>query len=332
MLPRRLPEIASRAQPQGFHLWRQPHRGHRGRSEPAGGGGNGGYGPGIRGRALRPRQAERQEDPRRHAGRRPGRPGDLGPQRHPDRGGRRQSVQLAGPAGASRALRLHGHAGRRGDLAPGARIIPVRQVEAAFETFLSGWVATTVAALREAHKGRAYYLETPPPKADADYIRANAEAYFRTDGVVAVNVSPAPFRRRLWQVQSRMTERLCDLLDMAFVHAPRGGFDAEGYMARECYWFRRHPRQRRLWRTACRATWKRCSLGEVQERGRPVSQHPYRSLPDKAFWRRSVAAPRPRDDRSGRPVRPADRHGHQGGDRRQPLRPAHRPASEAQRL
>lgn len=120
-------------------------------------------------------------------------------------------------------------------LTPGARIIPVRQVEAAFETFLSGWVATTVAALRGAHKGRAYYMETPPPKADADYIRANAEAYFRTDGVVAVNVSPAPFRRRLWQVQSRMTERLCDSLDMAFVRAPRGGFDAEGYMARECY-------------------------------------------------------------------------------------------------
>jgi hypothetical protein len=120
-------------------------------------------------------------------------------------------------------------------LTPQARIIPVRQVEAAFETFLSGWVATTVATLRGAFKGKAYYLETPPPKADADYIRANAEAYFRTDGVVALNVSPAPFRRRLWQVQSRMTERLCESLDLGFVRAPRGGFDAEGYMARECY-------------------------------------------------------------------------------------------------
>ena len=120
-------------------------------------------------------------------------------------------------------------------LTPGARIIPVRQVEAAFDAFLSGWMATTVAALRGAFKGQAYYLETPPPKADAEYIRVNAEAYFRTDGVVAVNVSPAPFRRRLWQVQSRAIERLCDSQDLTFLPAPRGGFDAEGYMARECY-------------------------------------------------------------------------------------------------
>ena len=122
-----------------------------------------------------------------------------------------------------------------GSLTPDSRIIPLAQIDAMFTSYLRGRLLQSVSVLRAAFRGEAYCLETPPPKADADFIRRNAESHFRVDGEVVINISPAPFRRRLWQAQSRMMRRLCDEQAMSFLPTPPSALDSSGYLATSCY-------------------------------------------------------------------------------------------------
>lgn len=123
-----------------------------------------------------------------------------------------------------------------GQLTPGARVIPLAQMEAAFDHFVGGNLARQVQAFVDAFPGETrYHFEPPPPKADGAYIRTNAESYFRSADKFDLEVSPAGFRRRLWIVQSRALRRMCDRIGLKLLDAPAEGMDADGFLAREAY-------------------------------------------------------------------------------------------------
>jgi hypothetical protein len=115
-----------------------------------------------------------------------------------------------------------------------ARIVPLAQMSASFNDFVGG-VRPPLIALKAKFKGQVFHLNPPPPKADNDYIRKNAEGYFRTDGKVVLNVSPAGMRRRLWLAQTGGLERLCRMMGITFIDAPAEALDAGGFLVREGY-------------------------------------------------------------------------------------------------
>lgn len=114
-----------------------------------------------------------------------------------------------------------------------ARIIPLAQMNAAFSAFV-GSVRRAVMHHMTGFKGKTLYLNPPPPKADNAYIKKNAEGYFRTEGKVRLNISPADMRRRLWSVQSQALARMCDDLGVQFVDSPDAAKDG-GFLKRDCY-------------------------------------------------------------------------------------------------
>lgn len=115
-----------------------------------------------------------------------------------------------------------------------ARIVPLAQISAAFDDFVGG-IRPPIASLTAKFKGAAFHLNPPPPKSDNDYIRKNAEGYFRTDGKVVLNVNPAGMRRRLWLAQTEGLRRLCADMGVGFIDVPDESLDDQGFLARECY-------------------------------------------------------------------------------------------------
>lgn len=120
-------------------------------------------------------------------------------------------------------------------LTPGARVVPLAQLEAAFD-HLIGRLGRQVEDFAAAFPGAIRcHFEPPPPKADGDYIRNNAEGYFRTEENLPLQVSPAAFRRRLWVVQSRALARMCARLGLELLTAPPEAIDEQGFLTREAY-------------------------------------------------------------------------------------------------
>jgi len=115
-----------------------------------------------------------------------------------------------------------------------ARIVPLAQMSASFDDFVGG-IRPPISALKTRFKGRVFHLNPPPPKSDNDYIKKNAEGYFRTEGKVVLNVSPAGMRRRLWLAQTQGLTRLCAEMGIGFIDVPSEALDERGFLIRAAY-------------------------------------------------------------------------------------------------
>ncbi len=115
-----------------------------------------------------------------------------------------------------------------------ARIVPLGQMAASFDNFVSG-MRPTLLRLKDNFAGRVFHLNPPPPKGDNEFIKKNAEGHFRSGGKVILNVSPANMRRRLWLAQGQALKRMCDSLEIGFLEVPKEAIDENGFLGRDVY-------------------------------------------------------------------------------------------------
>lgn len=113
-------------------------------------------------------------------------------------------------------------------LSPGARIIPLRAVEAALHARALPYLRI-MDAVRRAAPGPVYHLQSPPIFADETLQGADLDYWTALYGY-APRVAPAPARRRLWRLHSAIVRRHCAAQGIIWVPCPPAAFDAAGYL------------------------------------------------------------------------------------------------------
>lgn len=82
--------------------------------------------------------------------------------------------------------------------------------------------------LRRHAAGPMFHLESPPPVADDDYIRASIDPYFQRQGIAELGIVSPRLRYKLWRLHSELVRRACVALKIEFVACPAealvGGF------------------------------------------------------------------------------------------------------------
>lgn len=114
-------------------------------------------------------------------------------------------------------------------------LIPSKVLDDAFDGYVGGRHFARLKALTQVFVGQSFIATPPPPKADDDFVRFNAETYFRQLGVESVGVSPALLRLKLWRVQVRALERLCRSNGLGIIYPPPGALDETGFLRVEAY-------------------------------------------------------------------------------------------------
>jgi hypothetical protein len=93
----------------------------------------------------------------------------------------------------------------------------------ALETVLHKRMTTELTLLRllKRHaQGPMYHLESPPPVADDEYIRASIDPYFVERGVGELGIVSPLLRYKLWRLYSGLVRRACVALRINFVPCP----------------------------------------------------------------------------------------------------------------
>jgi hypothetical protein len=112
-------------------------------------------------------------------------------------------------------------------LDPGAEPVPEALVRAAIER---GLALDMVRLRRLAEFGPFIHIESPPPLRDNLYIEAQAEAYFRGQGLEMRGVAPAGLRWRIWRLNSRIVREAVEALGCRYLPVPAQLCDEDGFL------------------------------------------------------------------------------------------------------
>lgn len=112
---------------------------------------------------------------------------------------------------------------------PGAEPVTEALVRAALDDALSRDRARLHEIRRIAGEG-VVQLESPPPVADGAWIAAQADAYFKDQGVAELGVAPAGLRYKIWRLHSRIVAGMCAELGLRFLPVPPETLDLQGYL------------------------------------------------------------------------------------------------------
>lgn len=122
--------------------------------------------------------------------------------------------------------------------APGETLIPARVLEAVFADHVSR--DTFLPAARKVFNGTIFLMIAPPPKLDAEYIKAKAERHYKAAGIGDLGVSPANLRIKLWRMQERALQRFGAPHNASILEPPRAGVDSQGFLKEEFYYDATH--------------------------------------------------------------------------------------------
>ena len=115
---------------------------------------------------------------------------------------------------------------------PGAEPVTEALVRAALEDALHRDRLRLHEIRRIAGEG-VVQLESPPPVADGGWIAAQADAYFKDQGIAEQGVAPAVLRYKIWRLHSRLVAEMCAALGLRFLPVPRETLDGQGYLRTE---------------------------------------------------------------------------------------------------
>jgi hypothetical protein len=113
-------------------------------------------------------------------------------------------------------------------------IVPYRALEETFEFGLRKGDGATLAALRAGTKARIVHVLPPPPKRDNEHIVKNHETLFRKD-LPERGVSSPELRRKFWQLQARVLQKICGEMGIEIAMPPHRAVDEAGFLRPEFY-------------------------------------------------------------------------------------------------
>ncbi|WP_289036483.1 hypothetical protein [uncultured Roseibium sp.] len=114
----------------------------------------------------------------------------------------------------------------------GAEIIPYRTLIRFFSEYaLSN---KKFLALRKQARCRVLHMSSPPPKKSEKFILAHLKKY-RGHKLSEVGVTPAPIRKRLWDVEYRALETVLRDMSVELVPPPPETLSATGFLSEDYY-------------------------------------------------------------------------------------------------
>ena len=117
----------------------------------------------------------------------------------------------------------------------GAQVIPAAAMLEYFEAGIRRGDGMLIKRLRDGARGRFYHLCPPPPKEDEQHILKSHETNFARAGILERGVSPAPLRARLWTLQGRVLEKLCEEWDVELLPPPGKAVSHAGFLKPEYF-------------------------------------------------------------------------------------------------
>ena len=175
-----------------------------------------------------------------------------------------------------------------------ASIIPFRTLYSYFRVALRDGDGETIRAFRKATSARMIHLLAPPPKNSNAWIEQHHDTLFVTEGIARSGLQPAAASEILAPANMAM-EDICSDVDVEVLSSPAGASEAGEVPLPPVFRWRCYPRKSAIWEARAAAT-RRMSGRRWCSRGRVyMSEHPYQSLPDMAFWRKAVATPQMRE-------------------------------------
>jgi len=76
--------------------------------------------------------------------------------------------------------------------------------------------------------------DSPPPKADNDFIARHHETLFAQEGIASRGVSPPELRLKFWKLQVRILQRMCKRLGIEIMMPPARAVSG-GFLSPEFY-------------------------------------------------------------------------------------------------
>lgn len=108
-----------------------------------------------------------------------------------------------------------------------AEILPALLVRHMLESLMTDHLAL-MQQVRRLGTGQLFHIEPPPPYADAD--RIHADIPWAMYPGMCQEISPAPFRYKLWRLHSQIVREWCEAAGATFVPCPDEAIDENGFM------------------------------------------------------------------------------------------------------
>jgi hypothetical protein len=119
---------------------------------------------------------------------------------------------------------------------PDHTVLPYRVVWDVFDTELRSRDSRDWSELYDAVAGcRVYHLTPPPPKADEQHILRRFESAFVKRGLADKGVTPADIRLKVWRLQVRVFQAICDEKNIPLLPPPPATQTEEGFLKPEFY-------------------------------------------------------------------------------------------------
>lgn len=117
-------------------------------------------------------------------------------------------------------------------LDPAAEVLPVLAVRGMLESLMADYLAL-MTRLRQICGGALFHVEPPPPYADAE--RMHADIPWPLYPGMCHEISPAPFRFKMWWLHSQILADWCRAHDAKLLRSPAEAMDADGFMREAFY-------------------------------------------------------------------------------------------------
>jgi hypothetical protein len=115
-------------------------------------------------------------------------------------------------------------------LAPGAEVIPYHGVKQVLFGLMQEYLEMTL-EVKDVATGAIFQMEPPPPNADAQRIVPHIMGFVALIHGMRPEIAPAPFRYKLWRLQSSLLKAHCEEHGIGFVPHPSAVADEQGFLS-----------------------------------------------------------------------------------------------------
>jgi hypothetical protein len=119
-------------------------------------------------------------------------------------------------------------------LAPGTELIPFPAVNQILFGLMREYLEMTL-DVKELATAGMFQMQPPPPYADAERIAPHIMGFAAMIDGMLPEIAPAPFRYKLWLLQSSLLEAHCAEHGIGLVPYPSAAADEEGYLSDDCF-------------------------------------------------------------------------------------------------
>jgi hypothetical protein len=115
----------------------------------------------------------------------------------------------------------------------GVEVIPPSLVRRTLERSMqcAFWI---MRGLRDLIDIQVLFIQSPPPVADAEYLRANPGPF--AEAVLEYGILPASMRMKFWLLQSSLYRQWCEDLGFRYISAPPDAVDPSGFLMQNGWW------------------------------------------------------------------------------------------------